>query len=56
MNFTDLTYLLLLHYLVKVETPKMHMNTNSTFNVNYEIAGKCTKLHGNFHKVFRLIV
>jgi len=28
----------LLHYLVKVETPKMHVNTNSAFNVNYEIA------------------
>jgi len=23
-NFTHLTYLLLLHYLVKIETPKMH--------------------------------
>jgi len=36
---------MLLHYLVKVETPKMHVNTNSAFNVNYKIAAKCTKLH-----------
>ena len=45
MNFTHLTWLVLLHYLVKVETPKMHVNTNSTFNVNYKIVVKCTKLH-----------
>jgi len=37
-NFTRLTWLMLLHYLVKVETPKMHANTNSSFNVNYETA------------------
>jgi len=36
---------MLLHYLVKVETPKMHINTPSAFNVNYKIAVKCTKLH-----------
>jgi len=36
---------MLLHYVVKVETLKMHVNTNSSFNVNYEIAVKCTKLH-----------
>jgi len=42
---------MLLHYLVKVQTPKMHVNTNSTFNVNYEIAVKCTKLHWQFHKM-----
>jgi len=29
---------MLLHYLVKVETPKMHVNTTSPFNVNYKIA------------------
>jgi len=29
---------MLLHYLVKVETPKMHVNTTSAFNVNYKIA------------------
>jgi len=46
-----LTWLLLLHYLVKVETPKIYMNTNSAFNVNYEIAVKCTKLHWQFHKM-----
>jgi len=45
MNFTHLTCLMLLHYLVKVQTPKMHMNTNSAFNVNYYIAIKCIKLH-----------
>jgi len=27
---------MLLHYLVKVETPKMHVNTNSAFNINDE--------------------
>jgi len=30
----------------------MHMNTNSAFIVNYEIAVKCTKLHWQFHKMF----
>jgi len=45
MNFTDLTWLMLLYCLVKVETPKMHVNTNSAFNVNYKIAVTCTKLH-----------
>jgi len=40
MNFTQLTYLMLLHNLVKVETPKMHVNTTSAFNVNYKIAVK----------------
>jgi len=43
---------MLLHYLVKVETPKMHVNTSSAFNVNYKIAIKCTKLHWQFHKMF----
>jgi len=41
-----------LHYFVKVETPKMRVNTNSAFNVNYEIAVKCAKLHWQFHKMF----
>jgi len=27
---------MLLHYLVKIETPKMHVNTNSASNVNYK--------------------
>jgi len=45
MNFTHLTRLMLLRYLVKVKTPKMHVSTHSAFNVNYEIAVKCTKLH-----------
>jgi len=38
MNFTHLAWLMLLHDLVKFETSKMHVNTNSAFNVNYEIA------------------
>jgi len=33
-NFTHLTWLLLLHYLVKFETPKMHVNTTSYFIVS----------------------
>jgi len=33
MNFTHFVSLILLYYLVKVETPKIHVNTNSTFNV-----------------------
>jgi len=41
---------MLLHYLVKVEKPKMHVNTTSAFNVNYKIAVTCTKLHWQFHK------
>jgi len=45
MNFTHLTKLMLLHYLVKVKTLKMHVNTTSAFNVNYEIAITCIKLH-----------
>jgi len=32
---------MLLHYLVKVEKPKMHVNTASDFNVNYKIAVTC---------------
>jgi len=32
MNFTHITALILLHYLVKVETPKMHLNTTSVFS------------------------
>jgi len=35
---------MLLHYLVKVEKPKMHVNT-SAFNVNYKIAITFIKLH-----------
>jgi len=51
MNFVHLSWLMLLHYRVKVETPKMHVNTNSAFNVNYQIAVRSTKLHW-FHKMF----
>jgi len=35
---------MLLYYLVKVETPKMHMNTTLAFNVNHIIAVTCIKL------------
>jgi len=34
MNFTHLALLMLLHYLVKFKTPKMHVNTSLVFNVN----------------------
>ena len=40
LNFNHLTQLVLPHYLVKLETPKMHVNTNSSFNVNYKITVK----------------
>ena len=38
MNFTHLISLMLLHYHVKIETLKMHANTNSAFNINHKIA------------------
>jgi len=41
MKVIHLTQLLLLHYLVKVDKPKMHVNTTSAFNVNYKIAVTC---------------
>jgi len=44
-KFTHLIQLTLLHYLVKFETPKMHMNTISAFNVSYKIAVKCIKIN-----------
>jgi len=43
---------MLLRYLVKVEKPKMHVNTTSALNVNYKAAVTCIKLHGQFHKMF----
>jgi len=36
---------MLVHYLVKVEKPKMHVNTTSAFHVSYKIAVTCIKLH-----------
>jgi len=39
---------MLLHYLVKVETPKKRMNTNSAFNANWITAVKCIKLYWQF--------
>jgi len=32
---------MLLHYRVKVETPKMHMKKISAFYINYKIAVTC---------------
>jgi len=29
---------MMLHYLVKVEKPKMHVNMTSAININYKIA------------------
>jgi len=43
---------MLLHYLVKVEKPKMYVNTTSAFNVNYKIAVTCIKLRCQYHKMF----
>jgi len=43
---------MLLHYLVKVETPKIHVTATSAFNVNYKIAVTCIKLYCQFHKMF----
>jgi len=38
MNFSHLTYTMLLHYVVKIKKKtKMHVNTSSAFNVNYKI-------------------
>jgi len=47
---------MLLYYPVKVEKPKMHVNTTSAFNVNYKIAVTCAKLHWQFHKMFWWII
>jgi len=35
---------ILLHYLVKFEKPKMYVNTISAFSANYKIAVACIKL------------
>jgi len=35
---------MLLHYLVKVKAPKMHVTTTSAFNVNYKISATRIKL------------
>jgi len=43
---------MLLYYLVKVETPKMYVDTTSAFNVNYKIAVACIKLYSQFRKMF----
>ena len=44
VNLANLALLVLLNYLVKFETLKMHVYTNLAFNVNYKIAIKCVKL------------
>jgi len=36
---------MMLHYLVKIETAKMHVNTTASYNVNYKIAVTCIELH-----------
>ena len=41
MNLTHLTWLMLLHCIVKVETPKMHVNTNSAFLQVIDITNLC---------------
>jgi len=46
----------MLHYLVKLETPKMHANTTSVYYVNYKIAVTCIILHWRFRKTFRWII
>ena len=52
MNFTHLAWLMLLHYLVKFETPKMRVNTNSVFDVtgNYKIAVNAPNYINSFTK------
>jgi len=52
MNLTHLTWLVLPHYLIKIEIPKMHVNTNSAYNVNYKTVVKCIKLQWQFDKRF----
>jgi len=37
---------------MKVETPKMHTNTNSSFKVNNQMGMKCIKLRSQFDKIF----
>jgi len=43
---------MLLHYLVQLETLKMHVKTNLPFYTNYQVATKCIKLayFGSFIK------
>jgi len=36
---------MMLHYLVKVETPKMHVNTLQLIMLTMKIAVTCIKLH-----------
>jgi len=52
MNLTHLTWLMLLDYLVKFETPKIHVNTNSAFNVNYKQPSNAPNYNDSFDKVF----
>jgi len=50
MNITYLTLLMLLHYVVKVETPEMHVNATSAFNVNNNTDVTRIKFHDSFIK------
>jgi len=43
---------MLLHYLVKVETAKMHANTASAFNANYKIPLNESNYIDSFIKCF----
>jgi len=43
---------MLLDYLVKIETPKMHVNATSAFYVNYKIAVTCIEFNWQFHTMF----
>jgi len=45
MNFTHLTQLMMLHYLVKYEKLKTRVNTTSAYNVDYKIAVISIQLH-----------
>jgi len=54
--WTSFTSSIQLLYLVKVQTPKVHVNTTSAFNVNHKIAITCIKLHWQFHEMFWCII
>jgi len=43
-DMTHLTGFMLLHYLVKLEMPNIHMNTNVALDDNCETANKCIRI------------
>jgi len=54
INFNHLTKLMLLHYLVKVETlKKMHVNTSLAFNVVTIEQSNASNCNDSFHKMFQ---